>query len=183
MLNVPNALTLLRLALVPWMAWLLLERAYDAALGVFLAAALTDLLDGYIARRFGLVSRLGATLDPIADKLSMFAATLLLAWQGLLPIWLAVAIVLRDVVIVGGALAYRYRHGHVDIAPTFLSKVNTFIEFGVLLVVMAGGAGWLDAGDWMPAVFALVLATVVASGAQYVWIWGWKAAHEGRRAA
>jgi cardiolipin synthase len=175
MLNVPNVITLVRLALVPVTAWLLWQRLYGPALIVFLAAAVSDFLDGVIARNFNQASALGATLDPIADKLNMFIATVLLAWHGLLPLWLAAAIVARDVVIVGGAIAYRYAVGPVEVAPTRLSKVNTFIEFGVLLLVMASAAGWIDAAAWLPAVFMLVFATVLASGAQYVWVWGRKA--------
>ena len=133
-----------------------------------------------IARRFNLASTLGATLDPIADKLNMFVATVMLALQGLIPLWLAIAIVLRDIVIVVGALAYRFTLGHIEITPTMLSKVNTVIEFTVLLVVMATAAGWIETERWLPAVFVVVLATVVASGAQYVWVWGRKAALERR---
>src|SRR5262249_41119299 len=107
MSNIPNAITVVRLALVPVVAWLLIAGAYGAALTVFLAAALTDLIDGYVARTFKLSSALGAVLDPIADKLNMLVATALLTWQGLVPIWLAVAIIGRDIVIVSGALAYR----------------------------------------------------------------------------
>ena len=146
-------------------------------------SAVSDFLDGVIARTFDQASTFGATLDPIADKLNMFVATVMLAWQGLLPLWLAAAIVLRDVVIVSGALVYRARIGHVEIAPTALSKINTFIEFGALLLVMAHAAAWIDMSVWLPAVFVLVLATVLASGVQYVWIWGWKAAREARREA
>jgi cardiolipin synthase len=181
MLNVPNAITLARLILVPVMAYFLTVGAYSVALIVFLAAAVTDLIDGFIARIFRLTSTLGATLDPIADKLNMFVATVLLAWQGLIPIWLAIAIVARDIVIVGGALAYRLALGHVEMAPTMLSKVNTFIEFTALLLVMATAAEVIDIGTWLSTVFLLVLATVLASGAQYVWIWGRKAALESRR--
>ena len=107
-------------------------------------------------------------------------ATVLLAWQGLIPIWLAIAIVSRDIVIVGGALAYRLAIGHVEMAPTMLSKVNTFIEFTALLVVMATAAEVIDIGAWLSTVFLLVFATVLASGAQYVWVWGRKAALESR---
>jgi cardiolipin synthase len=180
MLNIPNTITLVRLALVPVTGWLLWRGTYGLALVVFLTAAISDFLDGVIARRFDLKSSLGATLDPIADKLNMFVATVLLAWQGLLPLWLAAAIVLRDVVIVGGALAYRMLVGHIEIAPTMLSKVNTFIEFGVLIAVMASAAGWIDAKPWLPVIFALVFATVAASGLQYIWIWGRKALRDAR---
>ena len=179
-LNVPNSITLIRLGLVPAMAYYLADEAYEIALPIFLGAALSDFADGYIARRFKLVSTFGATLDPNADKLSMLVATVLLAWQTLLPIWLAVAIVARDIIIVVGALAFLLVRGRLDIAPTRLSKVNTFIEFAVLLVVMAAAAGWIETGAWMPIVFVIVLTTVVASGAQYVWLWGRKAV-SGRR--
>ena len=180
-MTIPNLITLIRLALVPVMGYFVIAGEYGIALIVFLAAALSDLLDGLIARGFDLTSTLGATLDPIADKLNMFVATVLLAWQGLIPLWLAVAIVLRDVLIVVGALVYRAVLGHIEITPTFLSKVNTFIEFTVLLVVMAAAAAWIDPGGIMSFVFAIVFVTVVASGAQYVWIWGRKAARERRR--
>ena len=180
MLNVPNSITLIRLGLVPAMAYYLADEAYEIALPIFLVAALSDLADGYMARKFKLVSTFGATLDPIADKVSMLVATVLLAWQSLLPIWLAVAIVARDIIIVVGALAFILVRGRLDIAPTRLSKINTAIEFAVLLVVMATAAGWIETGAWMPIVFVIALTTVVASGAQYVWLWGRKAV-TGRR--
>src|SRR5262249_13541387 len=179
--NLPNAITLARLLLVPVVAYLLATGLYGAALTVFLVAAVTDLIDGFIARTFGLSSTLGATLDPLADKLNMLVTTVLLAWQELVPIWLAVAIVARDIVIVSGAIAYRLTVGHVEMAPTVLSKVNTFIEFTALLLVLATAAAVIDFGTWLPAVFPLVFATVLASGAQYVWVWSRKAARESRR--
>jgi cardiolipin synthase len=181
-LNIPNLLTLLRLALVPLVAYLLLRGEHGLALIVFFFAALTDLLDGWIARHFKQVSALGAALDPIADKLNMLVATVLLGWQGLLPLWLAIAIVLRDIVIVAGALAYRFTLGPIKIAPTMLSKVNTFVEFTMLLLVMASAARWIEIGRWLPAAFVCVFATVLASGVLYIWIWGWKAVRDSRRA-
>ena len=180
-MTIPNVITLLRLALVPVMAYFLIAGEYGMALIVFLAAALSDFLDGFIARRFALTSSLGATLDPIADKLAMFAATVLLAVDGLLPLWLAIAIVVRDIVIVGGVIAYRTAIGTVEMKPTWLSKVNTFIEFTVLLIVMATAEDWLDVRIALTPIFVIVFATVVASGIQYVWIGGRKAAQEMRR--
>jgi cardiolipin synthase len=180
MRNLPNLITLFRLGLIPVMAWYAASGAYVIAVPVFLLAALTDLADGYIARRFKLVSRLGALLDPVADKLNMLVATLILAWQDLIPIWLAIAIVGRDIVIVLGALGFRLARGRLTIAPTRLSKLNTFIEFAVLLLVMTTAANWIENGLWMQALFLLVLVTVVASGTQYVWQWS-RMALEGRR--
>ena len=180
MRNLPNLITLLRLGLIPVMAWYVASGAYAIAAPIFLLAALSDLADGYIARRFKLVSKLGALLDPVADKLNMLVATLMLAWQDLIPIWLAIAIVGRDIVIVLGALAYRLVRGQLKIAPTPLSKLNTVIEFTVLLLVMATAANWIETGPWMQALFVLVLVTVVASGTQYVWQWS-RMALDGRR--
>ncbi|MBK9114149.1 MAG: CDP-alcohol phosphatidyltransferase family protein [Betaproteobacteria bacterium] len=175
MRHLPNLITLLRLGLVPVVAVTIANGAFAAALAAFLLAAVSDFADGWIARRFGLTSRLGALLDPVADKLGMFVATVALAWHGLVPVWLAVAIVGRDVVIVAGAAAYRLVRGDLDIAPTRLSKLNTVVEFTVLLLALAAGAGWIAGGGGLHALFALALATVAASGVQYVWLWGRKA--------
>ena len=181
MVNIPNFITIVRLALVPLLAWLLVDGRYTGAVIVFSAAALSDGLDGYIARRYALTSTVGATLDPIADKLAMFTATVLLAWQNELPLWLAVAIVLRDVVIVAGAIAYRVLIGALEMTPTQLSKINTTLEFAVLLFTMAAAAGWMRAGMWLDVSFVVVGVTVVLSGAQYVWVWGRKAAADYHR--
>ena len=177
--QLPNVLTAIRLALVPIMAAFVAAGRHDIAAPIFLVAALTDLADGYIARRFGLASRLGAALDPVADKLSMLVATLLLGWQLLIPWWLAAAIVTRDVLIVAGVLAYRAVFGPLRIAPTLLSKVNTALEFGALLLGMALGAHWIDAHEWLLLVFTIVLATAVLSGLQYAWIGGRRALQGG----
>jgi cardiolipin synthase len=179
--SLPNVITLTRLLLVPVTAYFLATGAYGTALIVFMLAAISDFLDGFIARRFHVSSRLGAVIDPIADKLNMFAATVLLAWQEQLPLWLAIAIVARDVLIVGGVIAYRRLIGSVKMAPTMLSKINTTLEFALLLAVMAGAAGWLTSVGWLQVLFAVTFATVLASGAQYVWIWGRKARRERSR--
>jgi cardiolipin synthase len=176
----PNLITFLRLALVPAMAWALARGDYGIATIVFLAAAVSDLLDGFIARRFHLTSRLGAALDPVADKLNMFVATVILAMQDLVPLWLAVAIVLRDVVIVVGAGIFRAITGAIEFKPTRLSKVNTALEFALLLAVMANAAGGIDARTLLAPAFYVVFATVIASGLHYVWAWALKAKRAAR---
>ena len=137
-------------------------------------------MDGYVARRFAVVTSLGAFLDPVADKLNMLVATVGLAWQGHIPMWLAIAIVGRDVVIVCGAIAYRLVRGHLTMNPTFLGKANTFIEFAVLLIALAVAAGGSWRGPWLDVLFVVVLATVLASGAHYVWLYGRSAMEVGR---
>jgi cardiolipin synthase len=181
MRDLANAITLVRLGLVPVMAYLLIRETYSVALWIFLVSALSDLADGYLARRLGTVSKLGATLDPIADKLNMVVATVILAWDALMPLWLAIAIVVRDFLIVTGALAYRLAYGHLEVAPTLLSKTNTFLEFALLLLVMAVGAGYLASGVWTPMAFYLVFATVVASAVHYAWLVTRNALTENRR--
>src|SRR5512137_2351395 len=136
MRHVPNVITGLRFLLMPLLVVLLVERRYEAAFAVFVVSALSDLADGVIARRWNARTRFGAIADPVVDKLTMLAVTLTLAVQGLLPPWLVTAIVARDLVIVGGALAYHYWVGHYDMAPTLLSKVNTAVEFLTLAMVL-----------------------------------------------
>jgi cardiolipin synthase len=180
--NVPNLITIGRTLLIPVIAYLLVQRNYPWALAAFMAAAFSDFADGVIARHYRLVSEFGARLDPIADKLTMFIATVLLAWQGLLPLWLAAAIVARDVVIAGGAIAYRFLVGHVEMEPTWLSKTNTALEFAALAGVLAHAATLIDGSAWLAPLFAVVFVTVTLSGAQYVWVWGRKAAAARRNA-
>jgi cardiolipin synthase len=181
MLTVPNVITVARTLLIPVIAYFVSERSYAVALLLFVAAALGDGLDGFIARRFNQISRFGAVLDPIADKLTLLAMVLLLAWQLLIPAWLAAAIVARDLIIVSGALAYRLLIGPLRIAPTLLSKLNTLLEFVLVAVVLAGAAGWVDVRAWVSLLFLVVFLTVALSGINYVWVWAWKAAKAARR--
>ncbi|MCC7486461.1 MAG: CDP-alcohol phosphatidyltransferase family protein [Burkholderiales bacterium] len=174
--NFPVTITILRLALAPVIAVLIALLEYAGAAVIFVIAASSDVVDGVIARRYALVSELGARLDPVADKAVMLAAALTLAWQGLLPVWLAAAIVIRDAVVLSGAIAFRFVAGRLEMAPTWLSKFNTALEFTVLGAVLLTAAGLLDFGRWLPALFVAVLVTIVTSGVQYVWVWAHKAA-------
>lgn len=177
----PNLITVVRGLLIPVIGWLLTEQRYLEAFWTLLASAVSDFIDGQIARRCNARTRFGAIADPVADKATMLTVTLLLAWQGLLPPWLAAAIVLRDLVIVGGAFAYHRLFGPVEMAPTSLSKLNTLLEFATLAAVLADAAALFEAGPWLPGLFVAVFSTVLASGAQYVWIWGRRAASQRRR--
>jgi len=176
MFNLPNALTLLRFALVPVIAMQMLGGDFGTACVLFLVSALSDLADGLIARRCNLRTRFGAVADPLADKLTMLTVSLLLAWLQALPWWLAIAVVLRDALIVGGALAYRVLFGPVDMVPSSISKFNTALEFSLLASILAWQAGWLPAGIWLSALQTAALATIIASGTDYVVIWSRKAA-------
>ncbi|MBI4987843.1 MAG: CDP-alcohol phosphatidyltransferase family protein [Rhodocyclales bacterium] len=180
MFTLPNFITIGRVLLIPVVAFLLLDHDYRLAFAVFLVAAVGDWVDGFIARRFNQMSQLGAVLDPVADKMTMMIVAILMAAQGLLPIWLAVVIVMRDAIIVAGAVAYRFVVGRIELAPTRLSKANTLLEFGVLALAMAQAGQLVMADAWLMPLFLLVFASVLVSGAHYVWLWRRKAIEDGR---
>lgn len=181
MFTLPNIITIARVLLIPVVAFLLLDHDYKLAFTVFIVAAVGDWVDGFLARRLNQMSQLGAVLDPVADKMTMMIVAILMAAQGMLPIWLAVVIVLRDAVIVAGAIAYRFVVGHIEMAPTRLSKANTFLEFGVLALVMAQAGEIVNAEAWLMPLFILLFASVLISGAHYVWVWRRKAIENGRK--
>ena len=157
--------------LAPLFVWLLLRQAYPAALWVFLIASASDALDGFLARRFNLVTQLGAILDPLADKLLVASGILALAWVGALPWWLAVIVVLRDAVIVIGGVAYRYATGSIEMKPLPLSKLNTAMQFLLVLMSLATHAGIGMPRLWLGMLVWLTLTTTLASGVQYVRTW------------
>lgn len=140
MLTLPNFLTLLRIVAVPAYLILISNHRYAAALVLFMAAAITDTIDGVIARLTNAKSELGATLDPLADKLLVVSSFVILTWLGAIPSWLLILVVVRDVVILGGYLAIYFVSAPMEINPTFVSKLNTFSEMstiGFALVTLA----------------------------------------------
>ena len=175
MRQLPNAITVLRAALIPLQAWLLLRGDYGLAFALFVVSGLSDLADGWIARRFDLRTRFGAIADPLADKITMLTVALLLATQGWLPWWFALLVVGRDLLIVAGACAYHFTIGTVEMAPSWISKINTSLQFVLLAGVLAVAAGHLDDGPWLGALLYLTAGTIVASGASYVLSWSRKA--------
>lgn len=175
MFNIPNTLTLLRIALVPFIALRLLEGAYGTACVLFIISALSDWADGVIARHWNQRTRFGAIADPLADKLTMLTVTLLLTFQHALPWWFTLAVILRDVLIVAGALAFHFLIGQLIMAPSRISKLNTALAFFLLVTVLAIEAGFLPDGPWREALLFATLATTVFSGGRYVYDWGRKA--------
>lgn len=172
---IPNALTFLRILLIVPFAGALLAGQYRSALAIFVAAALTDAFDGFLARHFNWRSRLGAIADPLADKALLIVAYLMLTLTGILPVWLFVVVLGRDLIIVIGALAFHYGVGRFDMEPTLVGKLNTFIQILVALSIIILLAGWpmqpwvMSAGIWLVAVSAVI------SGAHYVVVWGMRA--------
>lgn len=174
-MNLPNTITVIRMLLVPVLVCLLLRGAFGGALWLFLAAGISDVLDGFIARRFNLGTRLGAILDPLADKLLVVSSVIVLARLGHLPWWLALAIVGRDLLIVSGAIAFDFRSGRLEMAPSVPGKLNTFVQLALIFLVIGQAAELVQAARWLPALCGLAFLTTVVSGAHYVVVWGRKA--------
>jgi len=178
--HLPNLISILRILLVPPVAWLILQGYFGEALLLFVVAGVSDGLDGFLAKHFGWTSRLGSILDPLADKLLLSVSFVTLAWLGHLPLWLAGLILLRDLVIVIGGVLYHNLVGRFSLEPTIVSKLNTALQIAVVTLMLVSLA-WLDIPPLAIdiAIWLLVL-TVVISGGDYVWTWGRRALQDRR---
>ncbi len=176
--NLPNIISMLRLAAVPVVGWLIVHEHWQAACWLFLAAAVSDGIDGLLARWLRQMTQLGAALDSVADKALGLVTLVMLTQVGAIPLWVTLAILVRDTIIVLGALSYRGMAGHIEIHPTWLGKTHMAAEFTLLALVLGGLAELLVLEDWRMPLFAVVFAIAVVSGVQYVWIWGAKARRE-----
>ena len=172
---IPNVLTCVRILLIAPFARALMVQDYRCALIIFAIASLTDGLDGFLARRFNWRSRFGAVADPLADKALLISAYLMLTYTSVFPLWLFALVLGRDLLIVGGALAYHYYIGRFDMEPSMPGKLNTLVQVCVVLgtiIILAGlpvQPMWLNAGIWLVAVSA------VFSGVHYIVIWSGRA--------
>ena len=176
--HLPNLISILRILLVPPVAWLMVRGHFGEALMLFVVAGVSDGLDGFLAKHFGWTSRLGSILDPLADKLLLTVSFVTLAWLGYLPLWLAALILLRDLIIVIGGVLYHNLVGRFSLQPTIVSKVNTALQIVVVTLVLLN-LSWLAIPTLVTdsAIYLLVL-TVLASGVDYVWTWGRRALHK-----
>ncbi|HLV76416.1 MAG TPA: CDP-alcohol phosphatidyltransferase family protein [Marinobacter sp.] len=172
---IPNALTFMRMVLIVPFAGALLEGNYRLALLIFVIAAISDGIDGFLARYFSWRTRIGAIADPLADKALLITTYLMLTITGVLPVWLFLLVLARDLAIVGGALAYHYFVGRFEMAPSTPGKLNTLVQVLVAVAIMVLLAGWpmpsgvIGAGVW------LVAASAVFSGSHYVITWSLRA--------
>jgi cardiolipin synthase len=178
LLWLPNFISLLRLMAAPFVAWLLYTASYRAALFVLLAAGVSDWVDGYAARRLRAhespgtnkaLPRLGVILDPLADKALLVVVFVAMGLLGLLPFWLFVLVVVRDLVIVTGSLLLRILRNRREFVPSTIGKVSTFFQIVVALLAVVQAAFpnpfilWLkNTGVLLTAIFTLL------SGLDYV---------------
>lgn len=176
----PNAISLMRIALVAPILYLIVDGQYGLALTLFVIAGFSDGVDGYLAKRFDWHTRIGALLDPIADKLLVAGTFIVLVYIGLIPLWLAVLVIFRDVVIVGGAAAYNFLIQPVEGEPTRISKLNTALQLLLIVFVLSrAGYGWPEQIT-ITIIGASVVVTVVISGVDYVWSWARRARQGGK---
>ncbi|KAL2039127.1 hypothetical protein N7G274_008176 [Stereocaulon virgatum] len=185
--TLPNILTLSRLIAAPVVGYLIIHDLHIPALSLFIYAGVTDLVDGWIARRWDLQTVVGTVIDPMADKALMTVVTVCLAVKGVLPVTLAVIILGRDVLLGLSAFYYRYislppprtlaRYWDfslpsAEVRPTRISKINTFLQLGLIGVTMSGLAmgGLGETGQAMLEIsWWIVGATTVWSGGSYIW--------------
>ncbi len=172
-MNIPNLISLGRLLSVPLTVWLILDAAWVAAFALFLAAGVSDAIDGYIAKRYDLRSELGRFLDPLADKALLVSIYVTLGLKGILLPWIVILVVSRDVLIVGGVLLSFAMGLSFEVQPSPVSKLNTVMQI-TLAAAMLGQMGLHVRLPW-PLGLALVLivaVTTVLSGAGYLIDWG-----------
>ncbi|MDB5412456.1 MAG: CDP-alcohol phosphatidyltransferase [Rubritepida sp.] len=168
LLTLPNLITLARLAAVPGTVWLILHHRLDLAFMLFVAAGISDGLDGWLARYTNSRSAIGALLDPVADKVLLVSVYVTLAAIQVLPDWLAILVVFRDLVIVGGLVVLWMLGAKAAIRPLYISKLNTALQLllAALALFVAGFGMPLDTA--MTVLIWLVAASTLGSGLAYV---------------
>ena len=166
--HLPNFICLVRIALI----WPTIDALYAGehwkALILVAVCAISDGLDGWLAKRFNWTSRLGKILDPLADKLLLVALFLTAAWINLLPWWLTAVVVARDVMIGFGAVIYRFWFGPLHGRPTIISKFNTGMQLAVVLAAILAAATRFEVPEAITALAIVTLITTVISGADYL---------------
>jgi cardiolipin synthase len=180
--NIPNLITLGRIFAVPLLVWLIIDGAMSAAFWVFVVAGVSDALDGFIAKRFGFVTKLGSYLDPIADKALLVSAYITLGQAGHASAWLVILVVFRDVLIIGGTLMFHTLGRPIEMQPLFISKFNTLMQI-LLVSVLLGNLGvGIPDFDLVPMLTMFVGLTTLLSGLAYLgqWVFGVRVAPKWR---
>lgn len=166
-MTIPNFITLLRIILAPVFVIYLINDNITAAFIVFVVCSVSDGVDGFVARFFNQKSKLGAYLDPLADKLLLVTAFVVLAAMGHLPAWLTVTVIARDVTILLGVLTIHLNKLELRIRPSALSKINTCLQFLTVTAVLAKGLLTLSPMFYLSLYYGTVFFTV-ASGLHYI---------------
>jgi cardiolipin synthase len=167
-MNVPNSLTILRILLVPVFIGFLVYRSFEHALIVLVVAGITDGLDGTIARVSNQQTKLGAYLDPLADKLLMTSGFVTLSSLQVIPLWAAILVVSRDMILLTGTLVARLSESRVDISPTFLGKGTTVCQLAYLMMAVMLTSRHMDLRLLQPLLYLMAGITLL-SGLHYLY--------------
>ncbi len=170
-MNLPNALSLGRLLAVPIVVWLLLQEAYVGAFLIFVLAGVSDAIDGYLAKQFGMDTEIGRFLDPIADKTLLVSVYITLGHQEILPVWLVILVVSRDLLIVGGALLAYTMSQPLRPTPLFISKINTVLQISLAATALGDIAFQVGLTGLVTLLVFAVAASTTLSGARYLGNW------------
>ena len=170
-MNIPNIITLLRIAVTPFAVWLIIEGYLMWAFWVFVAAGISDALDGFIAKRFNMETELGKYLDPIADKALLVSVFVTLGIEGYLPNWLVILVVFRDLFIVGGALLFETMTHSLTMQPLMVSKVNTVLQIVLAAAVMANAGYGIELDGALDGLVILTAMATILSGLAYAVVW------------
>ena len=165
--NIPNIITLSRVACVPLVIWLITESMMLYAFWVFIAAGISDALDGFIAKRYDLETELGKYLDPLADKALLVSIFISLGIEGYIPSWLVILVVFRDIAIVSGALLLETLTHSLSMHPLMISKINTVMQIVLAAIVLADAGYDLALNGGMDILLGLTAITTVVSGFAY----------------
>lgn len=166
-MNLPNYITLFRIVLIPFFINLMIYGYYREALAVFVVACLTDALDGMIARVTHSITELGALLDPLADKLLILSAFVTLVLLGMLPVWLVIIVVSRDVILVLGSIVIYFLGHELKARPSIIGKATTVLQLLVVTLSLFLKA-YGTVLTWMQALHLTMVVLTIASGVQYI---------------
>ncbi|MCC6888837.1 MAG: CDP-alcohol phosphatidyltransferase family protein [Hyphomicrobiales bacterium] len=170
-MSIPNLITLGRILLVPVRVWAIAAGEMKLAFALFLLAGLSDLVDGFLAKRFNMATELGAYLDPLADKALIVSVYVTLGIAGAIPRWLVILVVSRDIMIVSAVMLSWLVNKPVTLKPLTVSKLNTVAQILLALVVLAALAFEFDASWAIHALAALVAILTLMSISFYIADW------------
>ena len=169
--NLPNLITIARILLVPVVVWAIAQRQMQIAFLLFLAAGASDAVDGFLAKRLGMASELGAHLDPLADKVLIVSIYVSLGVTDAIPRWIVILVVSRDILIIGGIMLAWFLDKPMTVRPLLVSKLNTAAQIVFACLVLASLGFGFDAGRTRTALLWTVAALTLISVGFYVREW------------
>ncbi len=170
-MTIPNFITIGRLLVVPLVIMLIAQGSWSAAFALFVLAGISDGVDGFLARRYDMRSELGAYLDPVADKALLVSIYVTMAVVGIIPAWVAILVVSRDILIVSGVILSWVLDNPVEMRPFLVSKLNTFAQIAFAAAVLAAKAFDVSLTLWFDASMWTIAALTLASAGAYLAFW------------